>query len=91
MWNNRSSYFLLIQIRHQMVNITLPIPLFVLEDVLVALNDFGLLWGSFFPRQKLPSLITTLCLELFQELRRFGSWRFVEVSAGESQVSIKYY
>jgi len=91
MWNNRPSYFLLIQIRHQKVNLPIPIPLFVLEDALIVLKDLGWLWGKCFPRQELPTLFTTLCLELFQELRRFGSWTLVKVWDGKSQISIKFY
>jgi len=91
MWNNRSSYFLLVQIRHRRINLTLPLPLFALKDLLVTFNDLGLLWSNLFPRQKLPALITTLCLELLQELRRFGRWQFAEISDGENQISIKFY
>jgi hypothetical protein len=91
MSTNRPSYFLLIQLRHQRLNLTLPIPLFVLEDVLAGINDLGLLWSRFFPRQKLPALFTTHCLELFQELRRFGSWQFLEAADGKSRISLKFY
>ncbi len=91
MWNNRSNYLLLIKIRHQSINLTLPIPLFILNGILVILNDMASVWSKYSPHQKLPSLITSLCLELFQELRRFGSWTLMELSDGESQISIKLY
>jgi len=82
---------LLIQIRHQKGKIILPIPLFVVEDVLTGLKDLAVVWGRLFPYIKLPGLFSTICLELFRELRRFKNWQLVDISDGKNQVSIKLY
>jgi hypothetical protein len=91
MWNKRLSYFMIVRVRHKPVNFILPVPLFIFEDLLQAMGDVVTLWESFFPRQKLPGLVIAHVLALLHEIRQIGSWRLVELSDQEIQISISFY
>jgi len=91
MWNKRSSFFLLVSIRHKNRRFILPISLFVLEDILASLHSWIAFCSRLFPWLERPALVTALSLELLQELRRLGSWPLAEIHNNQSLISIKLF
>jgi hypothetical protein len=91
MWTRRLSYFMIVRVRHKPVNFILPVPLFIFEDLIQAMGDLVTLWESFFPRHKLPGLAIVHVQDLLHEIRQIGSWRLVDISDKEIQISISFY
>ena len=90
MWIKRRSYFVLLRVRHKSVRFILPVPLFIFEDLLWAITDLVAFGTFFFPRQKLPGEIMRAIMNSLQSLRQMGAWKFVEISAGGSWISIDF-
>jgi hypothetical protein len=87
--------------------LVIPVPLFVLDLTLAAFSDLACLLDSFAPkwmrgirqfdlggsgvgRISAESMLT-VCLRLFQEMRKYGRFRLVEVQTGRIRVYIDLY
>ncbi|MHB9096125.1 MAG: hypothetical protein ACYC21_15795 [Eubacteriales bacterium] len=103
MWSNRPSLFLLVRISFGgSRSLVIPIPLFVVDITLDAMADltlvadlFAPLWrrGLKYSRFRISSLAALLgvCTEFFNELRKYGRWRMVEVAADKVRVYVDFY
>lgn len=90
----RRSLWMLIRVRTEQMGITVPLPLFVLDLTLEALEDLFWLADRLVPgltrrlaiqnARHVPEPfeirpLIGLCRDLLRELRRYGSWRMVAV------------
>lgn len=103
MWSNRPSLFLLVRISFGGTrSLVIPIPLFVVDITLDAVADLALVADLFAPLWRrglkhswfrMPSLAALLgvCAEFFNELRRYGRWRMVEVETDKVRVYVDFY
>ena len=88
------SLWMLIRVRTDRMRLTFPLPLFVFDQALVALEDLGWLADRLFPGlarewlgrhpRPLPDHfelrpLIRMSRDLLNELRRYGAWRMVEV------------
>lgn len=100
------SLFMLIRVRlgkHK--KIVIPLPLFVFEETIIAIFDLFLLPDLFYPiwQKKLQKHMRgwapkvtfgqaiNLLLNFFDELRKHGRWRMVEVETEKARIYIDFY
>lgn len=95
MWIKNRSQFLLIKIKTARAGITLPVSLFVLEDIVESLGDIISLLDYFIPASgKIPirpGEIARLCRTALNELRNQGRWELVDIEVNNTRIYIGFY
>lgn len=95
MWIKKRSQFLLIKIKTERAGVTLPVSLFVLEDIVESLGDILSLLDYFIPASSKipirPREIARLCRTTLNELRNQGRWELVNIEYANTRIYIGFH
>ncbi len=89
----KKSRLLLIRIRHRRMSLTIPVALYIFEDLLRSFRELFLLGEKVFPGKNkfIPSAVMELSLYAYQELIRHGRWEMVNIEVEKTRVLIEFY
>jgi hypothetical protein len=89
----KRSRLMLIRIKNGRFGFVLPLPLFILEDVVDACSDLIYVVEKVASNSRKLSLgtIIELSKQTIEELVIYGRWKMVDIEAKEVKVSIEFY
>jgi hypothetical protein len=89
----KRSRFILIKIKNERFGFVIPLPLFILEDVIDSFSDLLSLVDKVASGSWKLTLVTisSLLQQTIEELVVYGRWTMVDIEAEEVKVSIKFY
>jgi len=96
MWTKKyRSQLLLVSIKTDGFRLTLPLSLYVLEELVNSLCDLLELADYIIPRTGKVHfrvvMIAKICRTMISELRNYGRWEMVEVEAANTRIHVGFY